>query len=593
MFSILRLPAFYLFLFLLLLLKSPQAQAGVAVLANIADAPVRFTITGADGKQRQYELNRTHVIPIPVEDKISITYESEGKPTQYFLAANMIFYFVSVGKSLELQTFPIPPPPDEREDLAPPKARNIARTTITIPVKILTDDDQPTLQKIWEKELRERVAAASEIFELHCGVRFEVVAVDTWVSDNKISVFEKSISEFESKVNPEPAQVAIGFTSQYAIPRSLTHLGATRGPLHPYILIREWSQYVTKSERLEVLVHEMGHYLGAAHSGDPGSVMRPKLGDRQSHLASFRIGFDPLNTLAINLVSDELRARAYHGFPFMPLDTRRELQRIYLLLGKQVPKDPAADQYIEMLHIPKMVTVSSQAPKTSPLGSSTQAVVKAVVNAAKVNSLSSAELKGDAMTEYLISRAAAEAANQPPELAKYAFLYGIGIALDDSNLWNDFPVLGNLFREVESDHDRQYRLSIMGQSTMFGRHDLAQHFVVSCALAVRLGLNAAEQAGVLKEISDAHGKSGFSFIDLSADMAGVAFAEKIRDGSISLNQLADSFKTRDFMPDIKDLKEGISWEDFTKDYGSLNDIRYKKVHDEIQLRIKSLPAYKK
>ena len=103
-----------------------------------------------------------------------------------------------------MQTYLLPAPPDENRNLPPPKSRNIEHSIVTITVKILVDDDQPALQKIWEKELRERIADASDIFEHHCGVRFEVKAVDTWVSDNSITDFQKTLQEFETKVNPAP-----------------------------------------------------------------------------------------------------------------------------------------------------------------------------------------------------------------------------------------------------------------------------------------------------------------------------------------------------------------------------------------------------
>ncbi|MGD0653364.1 MAG: M12 family metallo-peptidase [Thermoguttaceae bacterium] len=592
MFHCLRYLVIFASFFLFLAWKSSRCEAGVAVLVNDTDAPVRFSIFNAEGKQQKYTLDRFDVIPIPIVDKTGIAFESQGKPRRYLLQANVINHFVATDKSLDLHTFPIPAPPDEDPKLHQPKAREIAHATYTIPVKILVDDDQPVLQKIWEKELRDRMEAASDIFERHCGVRFEVKAVDTWVTDNAITDFQKTLLEFESKVNPAPAQLAIGFTSQYTIPSGVTHLGGTRGPLHPYILVREWSQHISKSERLEILVHEMGHYLGASHTADMDSVMRPLLGDRRSHSTSFRIGFDPLNTLAMNLVADELRAHTYHGFPFMPLDTRRELQRIYLALGKELPDDPAAEEYIDMLNLPRPAE-SSPPPRPPELVVATQAVVQAVASAAKVNSRASTELKGDGMTEYLISRAAAEAANQSPALAAKSFLLGIGIALDDEKSWRDFPMLGNFYRQVESDYDRQNRLSVLGKTTIFGRHDLAQHFALSCALAVQLGPLGAEQVGIAKEIKDAHGQSGFSFVNLSADMAGVTFAANVRDGKIPLDKLADSFKIADFMPDIKDLKEGISWKDFIENYGSLSDSRYQKIHSEIKKRIQSLPSHRK
>ena len=173
---------------------------------------------------------------------------------------------------------------------------------------ILADDDEPAVQNVWEKRFRKRLAAASEIFEHYCRVRFEVVAVSTWVSDNNIREFEKSLEEFERKVNPLPARLAIGFTSQYQKIQGRRHLGGTHGPLRPHILIREWSQEISEPERLEVLVHEMGHFLGAAHTPDDRSVMRPVLGDRRSRARSFRIGFDPSNALVMYLIGEELRS---------------------------------------------------------------------------------------------------------------------------------------------------------------------------------------------------------------------------------------------------------------------------------------------
>ena len=66
---------------------------------------------------------------------------------------------------------------------------------------------------------------------------------------------------------------------------------------------------MSEAERLEILVHELGHFLGAVHTADGNSVMRPALGDRRARGRSFRIGFDAPNTLAMNLVADELRSR--------------------------------------------------------------------------------------------------------------------------------------------------------------------------------------------------------------------------------------------------------------------------------------------
>jgi hypothetical protein len=593
MHSILRRLSTFKLLSFILASSCLPGQAAVVVLANNTNAPVNFEILGADGKQKPYTLDCTDVIPIPAVDKISIVFKSDGDSRRYLLNPNTIHIFVVVDKILDLHEFLLPAPPGEDPKLPPPKPRIIDHGTYVIPVKILADDDEPALQKVWEKEFRERIAEASDIFERHCGVRFEVKAVDTWISDNSITDFQRSIQEFERKVNPAPTRVAIGFTSQYSIQHGLTHLGGTRGPLNPHVLVREWSQYVTRSERLEILVHELGHFLGASHTGDPYSVMRPKLGDRRSHANSFHIGFDPLNTLAMNIIADELRSGQYHGFASMPLDTRRQLLRIYLALNKELPDDPAAAVFVDMLRVPVMSSSTPPQPKPSDLVIATQDVVKAVVEAARVNSTAMTELKGDAMTEYYIRRAAEKAATHPSEISSKVFLLAMGIVLDDSKLWSDLPGLNNFLREVESDEDRQHRLSVLGKTTMFGRHDLAQHFGISCAISVQLNPLLAEQAGVAKELSDAQGKSGFSFVDLSADMAGVTLAREVINGNITLKKIAASFRIRDFMPAADDLQENISQEDFKNLYGSINDERYQKVRDEIRDRIQSLPGYKK
>lgn len=590
-FSGMRLRAIFFLAFSILILESSPGIAGVTVLANYTSTPVKFSLIGPDGKQNKYTLDRIDIMPVPVVEPVGISFQSDGETKSYQLQANCVEYFIVDGQKLDLRALDLPVLPDEDPKLPPPKPRNVDHKTYTFTVKILADDDHPAVQRVWEKELRDRMAQASDIFERHCGVRFEVKAVDTWVSDNEIRDFERSLREFETKVDPAPAQVAIGFTSQYEIPSGVTHLGGTRGPLHPYVLIREWSQHVTRSERLEILVHELGHFLGASHSADPFSVMRPQLGDRRSNASSFRIGFDPLNTLAMNIVADELRSPAYHGFWSMPLDTKRQLGRIYSALGKGLPRDPAAQQYLGMLNMPVFVA-KKEPPKPPELGTVTKAVVEAVSNAARINQKSFAALKGDSMTEYLIGQAAAEAANHPPSVASKAFLLGIGIALDDSNVLRDLPGMGDFVEKVESTQDRQVRLTYMGKITMRGRHDSMQHFVVSSALAATLGPVAAEQSGIAKEIADANGQSGFSFIDIMADLAGITFAAKISDRSVPLDKLAKSFKINDFLPESDELKEGLSWQQFANDYGSISDKRYQQVKAEIQQRIRLLPGYK-
>ena len=126
-------------------------------------------------------------------------------------------------------------------------------------------------------------------------------------------------------------------------------LGGTYGPFQSHILIREWAQHISEAERLELLIHELGHHLGAVHSPEPDSVMRPILGDRQARCAAFPIRFDPVNTLAMYLVGEEIRIRHVHSFARMSTPTKMRLRQIYTVLSQALPSDPAAAKYLDLL----------------------------------------------------------------------------------------------------------------------------------------------------------------------------------------------------------------------------------------------------
>ncbi len=180
------------------------------------------------------------------------------------------------------------PSPSPAEPNLPPKISHAADDPArTITVKIFVDEKEPSKPAVWQRRLRERVAAASEILDRTCGMRFKVIDTGTWNSDN-LAKFDDAVDDFARKADPGEARIAIGFTSQFQIVKGRTHLAGTRGPLNNHILLREWSQYVSEPERLELLVHELGHFLGAVHSPEGDSVMRIILGDQQTAPVNFK-----------------------------------------------------------------------------------------------------------------------------------------------------------------------------------------------------------------------------------------------------------------------------------------------------------------
>ena len=216
----------------------------------------------------------------------------------------------------------------------------------TIAVRILVDEEEPRRDELWKETLGKRLDKASTILSGYGSIRFSVTKFGTWDSNDSTVDFNASLREFEKEANPAPAELAIGFTSQYRLKRGVSNLGGTRGPMRRHILIREGAPKVQEVERLEVLVHELAHYLGAAHSGDMSSVMRPALGDGRSRAKSFRIQLDFPNATIVRLVSGEMAIRNVTRMDQLSVATQRAIRNQYALLSRTFPDDHVAGHYV-------------------------------------------------------------------------------------------------------------------------------------------------------------------------------------------------------------------------------------------------------
>jgi len=568
------------------------AEAGVVVISNRTDAKVDFTVVQTDGESRQYDLNAGDLVPVPLAAEAVLAYDYAGASHKHLLDPNSVYYLLSRQGKLDLVKIAFPSPSDRK---TPPPAGVRLESVGVIPVMILVDDDEPAVRQAWEKRLKERLAEASDVFQRHCRIRFEPVAVGTWVSDNRIVDLEKSLREFELKVTPAPARLAIGFTSQYKVSHGEIHLGGTRGALCSHVLVRESAQQISKTERLEILLHELGHFLGATHSPEGNSVMRPKVGDHRSNARDFRLGFDPPNTLIMNLVCEELRTRQVQSLAQLQPSTKAQVRSVYAGLAQIMPKDPAAKHLTELLdRRPAAQPQPTRQPASLVQG--TQVVVRAIAAAARENhspnrANAQSPLSGDRLTELYVRRAAAAASKLPSDRAPKAFLLGLGITLDRSSVLRGSPIVGDLCRQVESDAELRERLALLGTPTMQGRQGLAQHFAVCCALTALVGPSGAETIGVAKELNDSRGNSGFSFVDLSADLAGVSFATQVGEEKIPLSRLADSFAVADYLPEGRGLREGISWDEFLREYHSVQDDQFHRQREAIRAQILALPGF--
>jgi hypothetical protein len=325
-------------------------SAGVIVIANRSPEEVSFALTPAGGAAQDHKLPPRELMAVPADGSLSITFPAKGERRTQQLEADRAYAFGDAGGGLELTGIGSPPRRDRPEATRPESAA--ARTkkeVLTLPVMVLVDQCDPMGRDGWEPRLRKRVEAASAILERQCRVKLEVVAVDTWESDNRLTELNELLRDFEGKVKlVKKARVAIGFTSQRFAHVAGLHLGGIRQPLANHILVREYFPK-SESERLEVLVHELGHFLGATHSPEGGSVMRPNLGDGRSLKSDFPIGLDPLNALAASLVAEDMAGREPKRLGDLSRATRERLAQVYEEISPTIPKDPTPTKYLTLL----------------------------------------------------------------------------------------------------------------------------------------------------------------------------------------------------------------------------------------------------
>lgn len=240
-------------------------------------------------------------------------------------------------------------------------------------------------------------------------------------------------------------------------------------------------------------------------------------------------------------------------------------------------------------------TIAAAAPaEPSPKEKAVRVVVRAVADEAAAIQKRPAKERptGDALTDAYIRSAAAAALPLDKSVRVPGFLIGLGIALDDSTILSGNPLTKKLCAAAESADERKARIKNLGAPTIHKRRDLCQHFAVSVALTEIFGPALAELAGVAKEQADMRGTSGFSFVDLVLDLAGIEFAVRIQKTPGKLDGIAKEFAITDYAPAIDGLSEGLNEAAFQKEFGGPTDPRYKEQIEAIRKRVQTAKAYK-
>ncbi|MDX1491178.1 MAG: hypothetical protein R3332_07815 [Pseudohongiellaceae bacterium] len=136
---------------------------------------------------------------------------------------------------------------------------------------------------------------------------------------------------------------------------------------------------------------------------------------------------------------------------------------------------------------------------------------------------------------------------------------------------------------------RQVRVTIQR------REDLAQHFTSSAAITASVGAGVAGILSNSKEDYDARYRTGFSFSDLTANIAGVALGNAatadIETAQKLQALLAEAEAETDYMPIVARDYTRMSEQDFTEQYQSRSSDAYLQRLASINLEIAQLPIY--
>lgn len=573
--------------------------AAVLVVGNFTPADVSFTVAEPGQKPRPIKLTSLQIVPITVAGPVDLTFTDRGGKTTRRLDPYNAFLFVpdpNAGVRLEGLELPGKPPAQD----AKPDPTPAAREPVKIPVTLMVDDQDPRADRLWRATVRQQFDQAAAIVESHCGVRFEFAGYGTWTAAPADTLGEL-LEDFEKKVAVKPGRLAIGWVSRRPPEKDDSPaFGACRGVPATHIVLRH-GRLTDPSEQVEVLAQQLGTALGAVPVPDPGSVMRPRLGDGLARRRGFVIRFDPLNALAMSIWAEELRRRSGAEPKDASEANKIRLGRIYRAVLKASPDDPLASRYLSEFE-GKLARVPDPRPApagkdparpmpATPRDEAARLVALAVVARAKMNTGPNA-LTGDELTAAYV-RVAADAAARLDEADRApAFLLGLGVALDDVGVLANDPLTASAVAAVETAAERAERLEVIRVPTLRGRRDLCRRFAIGCATGELLTPTRAENVAVARLLSDRDRPAGACFPNLAAELAGAEFARALRQNPQLLTKFQEGFTLGGFLPTLTGLRDGVPADRFGEDFGDQDDDRFQAVLANIRERVKSRPERK-
>jgi hypothetical protein len=131
-------------------------------------------------------------------------------------------------------------------------------------------------------------------------------------------------------------------------------------------------------------------------------------------------------------------------------------------------------------------------------------------------------------------------------------------------------------------------------TTLRGRADWTKHFTLSAGMVAKACEGVSDRVGLVKELRDAAGGSGFSFGDMAANRAGIRLAQAATFNAAAARAVqqrwAEGVTCADLFPEVADLPEDLAAAEFQARFGSVTDPRYLELIAEIDRRLMQCAA---
>lgn len=127
------------------------------------------------------------------------------------------------------------------------------------------------------------------------------------------------------------------------------------------------------------------------------------------------------------------------------------------------------------------------------------------------------------------------------------------------------------------------------------RNDLGLHFVSAAAIAASAGVGVAEILSNSKEVHDARYGTGFSFSDVTANVAGATLGRVSTSSAHAARLIQERLKVAqaesDYMPVPRTDADGLDEDSFLAEFGDRTGPAYLERIAEIEHSVQGLPLY--